>query len=175
MAVNRGRYTRSRTERRQSLWIPLIPSTTVIAAASTATIIATLNASALALRPFTIVRTRGTLQARSDQTAGTEEYGCGFGMAVVSDQAVAIGATAIPTPVTDYGSDLWFLIEQMFGEFVLKTTVGIEGFHGVERQIDSKAMRKVEDGEDVIIVAETPLFTPSVELFSALRFLVKLH
>jgi len=71
--------------RRKSVWISFMPTQTVITPASTAVLIATMSASALALRPFTIVRTRGLLNYRSDQAAATEVYGCGFGMAVVSD------------------------------------------------------------------------------------------
>jgi len=38
---------------------------------------------------------------RSDQFVATEGYEIAIGMAVVSDQALAIGVTAVPTPFTD--------------------------------------------------------------------------
>ena len=48
----------------------------------------------------------------SDQSAATELFIGNLGLAVVSDQATAVGVTAVPTPATDRGSDLWFLIEE---------------------------------------------------------------
>ena len=159
-----------RTARRDTVWFEFPPQLTVLGSASLAAVTGSLNAAALALRPFTIVRTRGTLQVQSDQAAA-EDYGCGFGICVVSDQASAIGVTAVPTPVTDYGSDLWFLIEQMFGRMGGASVEQI----GFERQIDSKAMRKVDVGQDINIVFETPSFCNSARLYEAFRMLVKLH
>ena len=77
--------------------------------ASGGTILGSLNATALALRPFTIVRQHYFLMLRSDQAAAAERQFGAFGCVVVSDQAEAVGVTAIPTPITDAGSDLWML------------------------------------------------------------------
>ena len=161
--------------KRATLWIPFQPIVTTISAASTAVIIFSLNAAALALRPFTVVRTRGMLRVKSDQDVEDERYGGGFGIAVVSDQSVAIGATAVPTPVTDYGSDLWFVIEQIYASISSADDTGITDPLGVERILDSKAMRKVDVGQDIIVVAESPAFGTSMDLTSAFRMLVKLH
>ena len=173
--ANRHRVVRSRSARRESVWFQFGPVQQTVAAASTAAVAFSLNAAALALRPFTVVRTRGTIAYRSDQHTAEERYGGGFGIAVVSDQAVAIGVTAVPTPVTDYGSDLWFVIEQMYGTVGLTTDVGFEGNFGKERTLDSKAMRKVDVGQDLIVVLETPSFTVSFDTVMAFRMLVKLH
>ncbi len=95
-------------------------------------------------------------------------------MAVVSDQAAAIGVTAVPTPVTDYGSDRWFVIEQMQSRLRFSDQTAIyEAGH--ERMVDSKAQRKVDISEDIVVIVETSAFQSSVELFQALRVLVKLH
>lgn len=118
------------------------------------TIYNSLNAAALALRPFTVIRTRLLLQARSDQTAATEDFFGAFGMAVVSDQAVAAGVASIPTPITDLGSDLWF-VHQMFAGGVMAGGTPVEGNPRVfQYTIDSKAMRRVDVGEDIVQVGE---------------------
>jgi len=111
---------------------------------------------------------------RSDQIAANEDWGAAYGLAVVSDQAVAIGVTAVPTPDTDRGSDLWYVYEETYGHFTFTTGVGyIEG--GASNRYDSKAMRKVEIGQDLVIVAETPSGVNSALITDAGRFLVKLH
>ncbi len=124
--------------------------------------------------PVTIRRTLGLLNVSSDQVAATEEYGASFGIAVVSDQAVAIGVTAVPTPVTDHGSDLWFVLEDMAGAVVFGDATGrFEVGH--ERVLDSKAMRKVDIGQYLVGVLETSSFQPSCDLYKSFRMLVKLH
>ncbi len=90
---------------------------------------------------------------------------------MVSDQAVAIGVTAVPTPITDQASDLFYFYAENYGKF---------GGTAVEEQgrqilIDSKAMRKVEDGEDLIITFETPSFVSSAVNRFGGRALIKLH
>ncbi len=160
--------------RRESLWFSLAPVASAIAAASTAVLTNSLNAAALALRPFTVVRTRGSMMLASDQTSAIETYAASFGFCVVSDQASAIGVTAVPTPATDRGSDLWFVYESMAGRLQLATNVGFETA-GRELQFDSKAMRKVEDGSDVVVVQETEAISNGVVLITSARMLVKLH
>jgi len=132
-----------------------------------------LNAAALALRPFTIVRVRGYLHIRSDQAAAPETYGVGMGFAIVSDQAAAIGVTAVPTPVTDKASDLWFLYESMFGATIGDVFAGNMANRGEGKEIDSKAMRKVDVGQDFVSVYENEI-NGVVATFTG-RMLVKLH
>ncbi len=164
----------SKGPRRKTAWISFGPNLFLIPGVSTALLNFTLNAAALALRPFTIVRTRGSLFYRSDQVAASESYGGGFGIAVVSDQAAAIGITAIPTPVTDFPSEKFFVIEQMNGRIDVATSVGIDDT-GRERLLDSKAMRKVDISEDIVVTMETASFHTSLQMVQAFRILVKLH
>ncbi len=112
---------------------------------------------------------------RSDQTGALEFQDAGFGMAVVSQQASAVGVTAVPTPTTDDDSDLWFVYERMFNTFTFVTGVGFQSNIGIERLIDSKAMRKVDDGNDVIAVVESGSGSAGLTISSHFRFLVKLH
>jgi len=157
------------------VWFQFQPARFTIAAAATPVVAFSLNAAALALRPFTIVRTRGSWHCRSDQAGASEYYGGGLGMAVVSDQASAVGVTAVPTPITEMGSDLWFMYEVMTQRFEFVSGVGFEGTNGELIQFDSKAMRKVDIGQDMVVVLETNGAAASLDSFLGFRMLVKVH
>jgi len=127
--------------------------------------------------PFTIVRTRGNLFMASDQIVTSEDQECAYGWAVVSEQALAIGVTAVPTPVTDSDSDLWFVYEPLQSRMLVSSAIGVVagGGAGVSRVVDSKAMRKVEEGQQVVGVAEVPSTSEGIRLYSYFRILIKLH
>ena len=163
-----------RSQRRETAWIGIANNTNTISAASTAVLSAALNAAALALRPFTIIRTHFYFRSFSDQIATTEFYGTSVGMAVVSDQARAIGVTAVPTPVTDLESDLFFMYGMQVGLLDVGDNTGVS-LRGVDHRIDSKAARKVNDDQDVVLVFETPAEVSSVITIQAGRMLLKLH
>ncbi len=168
-------YTfRSGVMRRETLWL-FVDHTITTFNQGVATLLNSLNAAALAIRPFTIVRTRGLLYITSDQQVATETQLCNYGIAVVFDQAVAIGVTAVPTPVTDSGSDLWFVFEPMMNAFTFGDATGFSN-EGTKYDIDSRAMRKVEDGQDAVVVIEAPAVGNGgcvVQAFA--RILIKLH
>ena len=102
---------------------------------------------------LTIVRTRGMLGVKSDQVAATEEPFGAYGVAIVSEQALAIGATAVPLPYTDADSDQWLV----HGYFMADVTAGdATGFTplATRTDFDSKAMRKIVPGESVVFMLE---------------------
>ena len=136
--------------RRQSLWIGF-GSNQVTLTSLGGTITHALNAAALALRPFTIVRTLFVFDLRSDQAAAVEQQAANFGIAVVSDQALAVGITAVPTPVTDIGSDLFFAFIAMYAD---ESSLTDRTRGSSKYLLDSKAMRKVPDDADLAVVAE---------------------
>ncbi len=115
------------------------------------------------------------MHVRSDQVAASEDYGCALGVAVVGAPAEAIGVTAVPTPDTDRGSDLFFVYAEMMNRFNLVTAAGFESINGMTKDVDSKAMRKVEDGDQVVIVQETQTTVSSCVVTVAGRMLIKLH
>ncbi len=110
----------------------------------------------------------------SDQTANTEHQLGAFGWCVVSDQASAIGITAVPTPITDISSDLWFVYQVYFNSVQVSSAVSVFQA-GTRYSIDSKAMRKVEDGQDVLGIAEFDASGNGYNLSTGGRMLVKLH
>ncbi len=125
-------------------------------AAAGGTIYFSLNAAALALRPFTIVRTYFSFLLRSDQVIASEDFGAGFGLAVVSDEATAVGVTAVPTPISQSGSDLWFAHKHLLGSiFKDSDNTQVASRSGYVSEMDSKAMRKVDVGQDIVVVGES--------------------
>jgi len=149
-----------------------------LAAANSAALILSLSAAGLALRPFTVIRTRLHFSVRSDQSAASENFDAAIGCAVVSDQAAAIGITAVPTPFTDLGSDLWFVHQIIDGHFLFISGVGVEGNSNSPTggmDVDSKAMRKVNGDQDLVTVIENSGLSSGTQVYAAGRQLIKLH
>ena len=167
-----GFIQRGGVSRRETLWIEISTVEATLGGAPTAVLANSLNAAALALRPFTVVRTRGIFFARSDQNIAGETYMADLGLCVVSDQAAAIGVTAVPTPATDKGSDLFFVYEQLISRHFFGTSVGVNE-QGISKQFDSKAMRKVNDDQDLVLVLENEI--NGVVTATSGRLLIKLH
>jgi len=169
-----GLVLRGGRNRRDTLWAAGGISSVVLAAASVSVLVSSLNAAAKALRPFTVVRTRGFWSVRSDATGASESLQVAEGHAVVSDQASAIGITAVPTPFTDQGSDLWYVYELMMLTHELTTDVG-KLLADARATFDSRAMRKVEEGQDLVVVQEASPLSLGAVVVSTHRFLLKLH
>ena len=163
---------------RETLWFGVSEGRATLGAASTAVLTNSLNAAALALRPFTIIRTIMHVSLKSDQTGAIENYDAAIGACVVSDQASAIGVTAVPTPFTDLGSDLFFFHQIIDGSFLFLDATGasqsnVQPAGGMT--FESRAMRKVELGQDLIFVMETSTVSSGAIMYSAGRVLIKLH
>jgi len=141
------RFTRVVTQKRLTSWLQFSP----VESSSSPVLLFVLNAGALALRPFTIVRSRFVIWQRSDQAAGIEHQTGAVGMAIVSDQASTIGVTAVPNPIADMGSDLWFFYQLIRGD---ESEVTDRTRPQAVMHVDSKAMRKVDIGQDLVIVYE---------------------
>ena len=161
---------------RLTQWLELQPIRATLVAGG-GTILFSLTTEEKALRPFTVVRTRIQCEIISDQVAASESQVGALGVAVVSDQAEAIGVTAVPTPITDMASDLWMVHQILYNDFVLADGTGFQDDGGYQYEIDSKAMRKVQDGEDLVVVGElsSASSTGGFLLTVGGRILVKLH
>ncbi len=129
-----------------------------------------LNAAALALRPFTIIRTVGYLAMISDQVAASEQPFGAWGVAVVSDQAVAAGVAALPSPITDEGSDLWLAYQGLAAPMVAGPAMPGPSIV----QFDSRGQRKVEEGQDIVSMFENASVV-GLRYVVKYRFLLKLH
>ncbi len=174
MAYRRRSIVGVRRSRRETSWIAIGASSTALTSA--AALVASLNAAALALRPFTVVRTYLEVQYRSDQSGASESSLGAIAMAVVSDQATAVGVTAVPTPTTEIGSDLFYLHQVCMTSVTNFTSAGFEGSSfGTHYSIDSKAMRKVNNDSDVILVAEVDASQEGATIDMMGRMLIKEH
>ena len=160
---------------RKTFWFDGVVVNTNLASANSAAILTSLTAGALALRPFTIIRTRGTWGVRSDQDAADENQFVAYGSIVVSDEAVAVGITAVPTPLSQDGSS-WIHLDQTFQHHRQQSSVGQNpDFIPWNNKIDSKSMRKVEEGQDLIEVIENSAISNGAQVVTYGRVLIKLH
>ncbi len=109
--------------------------------------------SQLALE-LTIVRIRGICAVWSDQVAASEDQVGALGFIVVTDDAAAAGATAVPGPVTDKTAD-WFFMLNFIQRINVGTAVGIEPHFEHQYAVDGKAQRIIEPAETIAMVAES--------------------
>ena len=156
------------------VWIEIQPvaAATVVNASSVA-LIGVMNATALALRPFTILRTRLLFHAESDQGAASELPFGSFGLIVVTESAAAAGIGSLPTPNTEADAS-WFVWQAWLSSFVLASAVGFNEPSGSDYDIDSKAMRKVGIDDQVAVIAENVSGVGSQVVVNG-RMLVQLH
>jgi len=139
-------------------------------AASSGVIHASLSATGLAKRPFTVTRTVGLFSVMSDQAGAIEHPLLVCGAMVVSEKAVATGFVAVPDPVTEVDSDEWFLYQALSGPTATAlTNNGVEQVH-----FDSRAQRKVQDGEDIVFMVANPNAVDGARFWFQFRVLVKL-
>ena len=140
-------------------------------AANTFAVNLVMTAAELAKRPFTITRVVGQLNIMSDQNVAVETPFGAYGGIVVSDKAVATGATAIPDPTTEVSSDGWFVYQPFAAEGSASTNVGrpLQRF-----MIDSRAQRKVEDGDQFVFMIGNASAADALLFQVNLRVLVKL-
>jgi len=159
---------------RTKIWIGFgVGITSIVASADQ--VIGVLSAGALALRPFTILRTHMVLGFASDQSIATERPQGTFGAIVVTETAAAIGTTAIPDPsTTDGDPDAdWFLMQECMATLIFKDATGIETYMQ-QYIVDSKAKRKVGPQDDVVqIFSET--VGVGANLITRGRQLIQLH
>jgi len=175
MARNRLPARRFGTARRETSWLDIEPVRVAFTAAG-GTITHAMTAAELARRPFTVVRTYLAVHIETDQLAADEFQHGAVGLEVVTSQAIAAGVGSIPTPVTDAASDQWFLHQWLQSDFTFLSGVGFDADAGRTYDIESKAMRKVNDDSEITIVGE---FSTGVSngfiLTVAGRMLIKEH
>ena len=164
-----------RAQRRETSWFDIPALQVTLDNASQ--LVASLTAAELAKRPFTIMRTHLEVLIHSDQVgvSATEHQFGAIGMCVVSDQALAIGITAVPVPGDDAASDLWFLHQWMFSAIDFATAIGFDSDAGAHYHIDSKAARKVNDDQDLVVVVQGLTLGEGVTFAVGGRILIKEH
>ena len=172
MARRYPRSTRYVRKPNTKVWVGSTVDTLVLLASSS-TLFASFSASILALRPFTILRTRLELLYTTDQSAASESPNGLFGIGVFSDTAVALGITALPGPFAQPEQD-WFVYQGLQHEFTFITGSGIDNHAGSHFAVDSKAMRKVGLDDDVAFVVDQVNAVGSAITMNG-RMLLQLH
>ena len=168
-----SRVRRMPGPRRNTEWLALEYSGTENALPGASRVqIASLDATEKGKLPFTVTRTIGNLWVRSDQVAASEQVFGALGACIVNDAANTIGITALPDPVTDFASDVWFLYVPFAASFQF-TGLTEQIYY---RQFDSKAQRKVQEGEDIVFtIANAAGGGIGLEWNVQFRMLIKLH
>ena len=163
--------------RRKTAWAASVDVTAAVNLAANSILLdATANAALLALRPFTVVRVRGVLWVQSDSVASSRTPFGALGFAVVTDTAAALGVTAVPAPIAAEGSGVWFVYQYFMGHRTLLTAAGFNGTEDWGKyEFDSKAMRKVDIGQDIAVVLQNRAAVGGMNYILKYRFLVKLH
>ena len=145
-------------------------------AASTIVLDQSLTGAALAdVLPATIVRVRGELSVASDQDAANEFPFGAMGFHVANENARAAGAGSLLRPVTDAAADNWF-VHQFFhaGNFGASTgSLFANPWH--RYQFDSKAMRKIQDGDAIVVMVQNSSSADGLRYSIEFRILFKLH
>jgi len=146
----RGRFTRPAPKTK--MWIGAgVGRTTIIASAKA--VVGTLNAAALLLRPFTILRTRMVIGFTTDQEAADEGPFGAYAHLIVTDTAAALGVTAIPDPSDQVNPEAdWHVYQPVMTQFVTTAGGGISLTAPNNWTVDSKAMRKVGPDDDIAIM-----------------------
>jgi hypothetical protein len=124
---------------------------------------------------MTLVRTRGFAALRSDQVAASEPQLLTYGVAIVKEAARLAGAASLPDPFTDADDSIWQTWGQMFGRIEVLSAVGFDGQNQSTQVIDSKAQRKIDTGESLVLMATNANATSGLSITMGLRFLFKLH
>ena len=162
--------SRARSQRAPTSWArtPNSAGLHTTIALGTATLLATIELSNAGIGE-TVRRTRGMLMVTSDQGSTFETQVGLFGMVVVSDPAAGVGITAVPTPGSEASDDGWFVWEPFMG-----AGAGVNGNSLIVKEFDSKAMRRIEEGFQIAVVAENMSSSFGLELSFAFSILTSI-
>ncbi len=173
--AHRGLRGFVRPPKKTVMWIGNSPTTNKVAVdTNTAVLIAQLSAAALALRPFTVMRTRGLVWWESDQDAADEEPTGVYGEIVVTEPASTIGITAIPDPISEPDA-AWMIYQPLITAVRFVSGTGVNDPAGSVYEYDSKAMRKVGINDDLVSVVANNSGVDGGLFLTVGRTLIQLH
>jgi len=176
MAIRRGAPRGvTRGPRRQTDWaFALLAADGVAIPAASKVLLASIASSVLStIAPATIVRTRGLLTIRSDQSIATELQLGAMGVAFVNEVARGLGVTALPGPSTEALWDGWFVHQFISQAYEFVSGVGTNPQYVTQYMVDSKAMRKFESDEGLVFMVENAHAATGFVATLQLRLLLK--
>jgi len=178
MAFRRG-FSRPlrQGQRRQTEWTAsaLVTAVRTLAASTISLDQSFSSAGLLGVSPATIVRTRGEFMVRSDQDAANETPFGAFGFHIANENARAAGAGSLLRPDTDATDDLWFVHQFFSGGNFGASTGALFANPWTRYTFDSKAMRKIQEGDAIVVMVQNTSSSGGIEFLIHFRLLFKLH
>ncbi len=171
MALRRARSFRGGGKRRGTTWIGPADQGYVAVATNTKVLVGSFDPFAVGMINPTLIRTRGGLSVIPGAFTADVAFIWAYGIGIVSDQAFAAGAASIPGPFTDSDWDGWQTWISGSARFEFGDATGFE-LQSEIQQVDSKAMRKVTDGETIVVMAESQ--AGAFQVSAPIRLLMKL-
>ncbi len=89
-----------------------------------------------------------------------------IGGAVFADAAVAAGVASLPDPITDVADDIWSFIHVM--PYIITG-----GATELVSRFDSRGQRKVEEGQQFVVIGANSTLGSTIETAGYLRLLAK--
>lgn len=121
----------------------------------------------------TVARARGRIKAYIDNPSDGDRIYVGAGLIVVTEEQLAVGATATPNPLTDLDAEwMWHGFMPLAFETTTNTEASTLAMDVLE--IDSKAMRRVKQTQSLaLVVARTAgAGSSSISFVAGLRILL---
>ena len=168
----RGRVLRrsAAAPRRQTQWIALTVNWTNFSASTFVNMGQFAQAQLVNLVPFTIVRTVGICCVSIDPNPIlNQDFSMAFGGCVAREQS----GNQLPAPFANADSDAWFW--HQFAAMEYETDTGGDNVISMQIPVDSKAQRKVSDGDKISFLAQGGSAADGFEAALYLRILLKLH
>jgi len=180
MPIPRSRLTRQSFQPRGkggrlTEWAAIVSTAAVTVPANSDVAVTEFSASSISeLVPATLIRMRGEVLVMSDQASADELQIGSIGACVVRDPARIAGIVAMPTPFLDGGDDVWMWYQFLNsrGENGAGTVIGTVA---KSYEIDVKSMRKMVDGDALVINASNHHATFGLQVIFQCRFLFLLH
>ena len=166
----------TRSQKRQAAWADIALFSRLNALGTAASLGSAFTAVGITER-LTVARIRGTVSAHLDVGAALDAYTLGCGIIIVKDEAVAAGIASMPGPLLGLEQSwIWHHIFSL-GPAATGTTDGAQILLNQTIELDTKAMRKMQDGDTLAFVWEGSQDngTPTCDGLMNARFMVLLH
>jgi len=139
--------------RRKTIWVGASETVFTTVTSGASLLLSSFAPDALSILAATVVRVRGLFQVQPNSFAADLDYDGAYGLAVVSDEALAAGAASIPRPFDDDDWTGWLVHGYYSQHFMFDNTAS--GYLEPATVIDSKAMRKVRPNEALVWMVES--------------------
>ena len=161
------RIVRSSGPRRKTTWIGAADQDSIAIATGASGIIGSFPFGG----PATIVRVRGILNIQPQTAAADLSISGAFGACFVQNEAFAAGAASLPRPFDDSSGNAWFVHQFVSYRLEFLDATGVISPMGFRADIDSKAMRKVNENLTMVFMYESQ--SGAANVTAHMRMLVK--